>query len=113
MLLFFPQFLIKCLNEALWNIVLLDTQTVCDLRIWHPNPIFQQIILKVCYSWNEVKKLSTKDSDKGFQEYKNFLQNVVYFSTEFKSYDRLEKFFEIASLKLPDSGKVYEDNIMS
>ena len=66
----------------------------------------------LCYSLNEVKKLSKKDSDKGFQEYKNFLQNVVYFSTEFKSY-RLEKFFEIASLKLPDSGKVYEDNIMS
>ena len=51
------------------------------------------------------KKLSTKDSDIGFQEYKNFLQNVVFVSsTEFKSYGRTESrldefFFEIASLK--------------
>ena len=48
----------------------------------------------LCYSLNEVIKLSTKDSDIGFQEYKNFLQNVVFVSTEFKSYDRTESRLE-------------------
>ena len=61
------------------------------------------------------KKLSLKDSDIGFQEYKNFLQNVVFVSsTKFKSYgrteSRLEKFF---FEKVTDSGRDYEDYIMS
>ena len=50
------------------------------------------------------KKVSTKDSDIDFQEYKNFLQNIVSVSLKFKSYNRtqyrLDKFFfEIATLK--------------
>ena len=43
-----------------------------------------------CYSFNEAKKLSTKDSDIGLQEYKNFWKNIVFVSTEYKSYDRTE-----------------------
>ena len=55
-------------------------------------------------SMSNVKILSTKDSDTDFKEYKNFMQNVVFVSTEFKSYDitesRLDKsFLEITSLK--------------
>ena len=53
--------------------------------------------------WDK-EKLSTKDSDIGFQEYKNFLQNVVFVRNEFKSYDRTGSrfdkfFFEITSFK--------------
>ena len=58
----------------------------------------------LCYSLSNVKILSTKYSDTDFKEYKNFMQNVVFVSTEFKSYDitesRLDKsFLEITSLK--------------
>ena len=43
-----------------------------------------------CFSFTEAKKLSTKDSEIGLQEYKNFWKDIVFVSTEYKSYDRTE-----------------------